>query len=199
MPTNLNALIRYKRIDACLKNPYVACTIERLQEACTDAMGEFRGKYKLVSERTIREDIRVLRSNILGFNAPIEFNEGKYTYTDKEYSIFDTPITEVQLLNNIFDILLKERKNFADIEVDKLIEKISIVTGKKIPSNVLRSIRENEIQRYENEQKQDSGICLSIAPKSSESATVYSILKSTKEEKKTEPLLLWNEILELLK
>ena len=198
MPTNLNALIRYKRIDACLKNPYVVCSIQRLQEACTDAMGEFRGKYKLVSERTIREDIRVLRSNILGFNAPIEFQEGKYIYTDKDYSIFETPVTEVLLLKNIFKILLKERKNFADVEVDKLIEKLSIVTGKKIPNRVLKSIREKQMQKFKAEQKPDSGINTIRASLSSEpSSNIYYQL-AIEEEKKTKPLLFWNEILELV-
>ena len=198
MPKNLNALIRYKRIDSCLKNPYVPCTIKRLQEACTEAMGEFRGIYKLVSERTIRDDIRVLKSNILGFNAPIEFKDGKYIYTDSEYSIFDTPISELQLLNNIFKILLKERKNFEDIEVDKLIQKISTVIGKKIPSRILRSIREYERQKYEAERKPDSDItsrraCLSIEP-----STDYVIHKITKEVEHIETFMLWGRIMSIL-
>jgi len=198
MPTNLNALIRYKRIDSCLKNPYVSCTIERLQEACTEAMGEFRGRYKLVSERTIREDIRVLRSNILGFNAPIEFEQGKYVYTDKDYSIFETPITEVLLLKNIFKILIKERKNFTDVEIDKLIEKLSIITGKKIPNRVLRSIRENEIQRFNAEKSDSNGILFSLNSISSEPSTDHTIQKITKEEEHIETLLLWDEILALV-
>jgi hypothetical protein len=198
MPTNLNALIRYKRIDACLKNPYVVCSIQRLQEACTDAMGEFRGKYKLVSERTIREDIRVLRSNILGFNAPIEFQEGKYIYTDKDYSIFETPVTEVLLLKNIFKILLKERKNFADVEVDKLIEKLSIVTGKKIPNRVLKSIREKQMQKFKAEQKPDSGgLRFSLSNKSSEPSKGYYAQEIIKEEP-IKIILSWDEIFTLL-
>ena len=196
MPTNLNALIRYKRIDACLKNPYVACSIQRLQEACTDAMGEFRGKYKL-TERTIREDIRVLRSNILGFNAPIEFDEGKYIYTDKDYSIFQTPLTEELLLKNIFKILLKERKNFADIEVDKLIEKISIVIGKKIPSKILRSIRENEIQRFRIEKSDSDGSLFSLIGISREPSTGYYAQEIIKEEP-IKIILSWDEIFTLL-
>ncbi len=114
MPTNLNALIRYKRIDACLKNPFVDCTIDKLQEVCTESMGEHRGIYKKVSERTIRDDIRVMRSEILGFNAPIIFESGKYVYTDADYSIFSTPINEIQLLKDILKMLLSERKNIRD-------------------------------------------------------------------------------------
>ena len=117
MPTNLNALIRYKQIDACLRNPYVKCTIERLQEVCSEAMGEFRGIYKLVSERTIRDDIRVMRSNILGFNAPIEFEDGNYIYYKEDYSIFKTPVTEVQLLKDILKILLERNDNIEVLAV----------------------------------------------------------------------------------
>jgi len=133
MPTNLNALIRYKQIDTCLRNRFVRCTIEKLQEVCTDAMGEFRGIYKQVSERTIRDDIRVMRSNMLGFNAPIEYNDGAFYYTDKNYSIFSTPLTEIDLLRDIFKMLLSERNNIADDEVDKLLKRISIIVGEPLP------------------------------------------------------------------
>ena len=133
MPANLNALIRYKQIDACLKNRFVRCTIKKLQEVCTDALGEFRGIYKLVSERTIRDDIRVMRSNILGFNAPIAYSNGAFYYTDEDYSIFSTPLTEIDLLRDIFNMLLSERGNIADDEVDKLLKRISVIVGEPLP------------------------------------------------------------------
>lgn len=79
MPTNLNALIRYKQIDKCLHNRYVPCTIARLQEACSEALGEHRGIYRQISERTIRDDLRVMKSDMLGFNAPIVFKGGYYS------------------------------------------------------------------------------------------------------------------------
>lgn len=69
MPTNLNALIRYKQIDKELSNPYLKTTIHSLQIACSNQLAEHRGVYKLVAERTIRDDIRVMRSSALGFNA----------------------------------------------------------------------------------------------------------------------------------
>ncbi len=198
MPKNLNALIRYKRIDSCLKNPYVPCTIKRLQEACTEAMGEFRGIYKLVSERTIRDDIRVLKSNILGFNAPIEFKDRKYIYTDSEYSIFSTPITELKLLKKIFKILIKERKNFADTEIDNLIENISVVVGKPIPSKILRSIRDKQIQEHIDKKSDISEIRFSLGSDSKEPSINYSISEITKEEEHKESFILWNEIMSVL-
>ncbi len=136
MPTNLNALIRYKQIDAYLKNKFINCTIEKLQDACTVSLGEFRGIYKKVSERTIRDDIRVMKSNILGFNAPIEVSNGIYYYSEKNYSIFTTPVTEIELLRDILKMLLEERNNIVDTEVDNLLLRIATIVGDPIPSQL---------------------------------------------------------------
>jgi len=50
MPTNLNALIRYKQIDKELRNPYLKSTIKSLQEACSKQLEEHRGIYKLIAD-----------------------------------------------------------------------------------------------------------------------------------------------------
>ncbi len=105
MPTNLNALVRYKTIDNCLRNNTTLWTIEKLQEACTEATGEFRGLYKEISERTIRDDIRVMRSEILGFNAPIICKDGCYQYSDANYSIFDVPIRAKEVIERTIALL----------------------------------------------------------------------------------------------
>ena len=43
MPVNRNALIRYKTIDNCLRNPYRRWTLEDLVDACSDALYEYEG------------------------------------------------------------------------------------------------------------------------------------------------------------
>ena len=203
MPTNLNALIRYKRIDACLKNPYVVCTIERLQEACTEAMGEFRGIHKLVSERTIRDDIRVLRSNILGFNAPIEYENEKYVYTDKNYSIFQTPVTEVDLLKDILKMLLEERNNIADSEIDKLLQRISIIVGEPIPFDEIEDNIDTTDEK--SDLRKDKPVySLRIdypeppVAKSTGPVGSYSSNSITTQKRNIEALLMWDEILGVL-
>lgn len=133
MPANLNALIRYKQIDKCLRNRFADCTIQRMQEVCSEALAEFRGVYKLVSERTIRDDIRVMRSEMLGFNAPIVFEDGKYYYDDPSYSIFDVSIEEKELLKEVMQMLLKERDKLGGGEVDSLLKRIAAVTGEILP------------------------------------------------------------------
>ncbi|HQO50813.1 MAG TPA: hypothetical protein PK939_10310 [Bacteroidales bacterium] len=125
MPTNLNALIRYKTIDKCLGNRLVKCTIRRLREECSEALGEKRGIYKTVSERTIRDDIRVMRSDILGFNAPIAFEDGCYFYTEKDYSIFKTYIKGRELLQSVFQLLLEQRSSISKPLINALLIRIA--------------------------------------------------------------------------
>jgi hypothetical protein len=72
----LNALIRYKIINSCLYGGKRRWSIKELMERCFDALAEYRGRYESISERTIRDDIRVMRSDILGCNEPIEQQKG---------------------------------------------------------------------------------------------------------------------------
>ena len=132
MPANLNALIRYKQIDKCLKNRFVDCTIQKMQEMCSEALAEYRGKYKMISERTIRDDIRVMRSEMLGFNAPIVFEDGRYFYSDPDYSIFQMTIHEKKLLVEVGQILAKERDKISGPEVDALLQRIIEITGEEL-------------------------------------------------------------------
>ncbi|MCB0840421.1 MAG: phytanoyl-CoA dioxygenase, partial [Bacteroidetes bacterium] len=87
MPVNRNALIRYKTIDKCLQNRYRRWTLEDLIEACSEALYEYEGIDKGVSKRTVQSDIQMMRSDKLGYNAPIIVLEKKYyTYEDPDYS-----------------------------------------------------------------------------------------------------------------
>lgn len=93
MPVNKNALIRYKTIDKCLRNRYRRWTLEDLVDACSDALYEMEGIDKGVSMRTVQGDIQIMRSDKLGYNAPIEVYENKfYRYADPEYSINENPL-----------------------------------------------------------------------------------------------------------
>ena len=94
MPVNKNALLRYKIIDRCLRNRYRRWTIEDLVDAVSDALYEMEGISKGVSIRTVQSDIQIMRSDKLGYNAPIEVYDQKYyRYADPNYSITDMPLT----------------------------------------------------------------------------------------------------------
>jgi hypothetical protein len=87
MPANLNALIRCKTINSCLFGGKRKYDIGELIEACSEALSEARGRTTKISERTIRDDIHVMRSEILGFNAPIEQKDGLYFYSDPKMHV----------------------------------------------------------------------------------------------------------------
>ena len=98
MPANRNALIRYKTIDTCLRNKYRQWTLEDLIDACSDALYEYEGIDKGISRRTVQMDIQIMRSEKLGYNAPIVVYDNKYyKYEDEDYSITDTPLSEQDL------------------------------------------------------------------------------------------------------
>jgi len=98
MPANRNALIRYKTIDTCLRNRYRQWTLDDLIDACSDALYEYEGIDKGISRRTVQMDIQLMRSEKLGYNAPIIVYDNKYyTYEDPDYSITNTPLSEQDL------------------------------------------------------------------------------------------------------
>ncbi|MEM1134252.1 MAG: WYL domain-containing protein [Bacteroidota bacterium] len=127
MPVNRNALIRYKTIDKCLKNRYRQWTLGDLVEACSEALYEYEGIDKGVSKRTVQLDIQQMRSDKLGYNAPIVVEEKKYyTYEDPEYSITNIPLTDKDLgrLSEVVHIL-KQFKGFSHFsEVDSMVQKL---------------------------------------------------------------------------
>ena len=83
MPANKNALIRYKTIDRCLRNRYRRWTLDDLVDACCDALLDIEGITKGVCARTVQMDIQIMRSDKLGYNAPIVvYDKIYYTYTD---------------------------------------------------------------------------------------------------------------------
>lgn len=108
MPANKNALIRYKTIDNCLRNKYRRWTLDDLVEACCDALYEMEGIRKGVCARTVQMDIQIMRSDKLGYNAPIEvYDKIYYRYADPDYSITEMPLTmdDCQLLKRAIDLL----------------------------------------------------------------------------------------------
>ncbi len=118
MPVNRNALIRYRTIDNCLRNRQRRWTLEDLIEACSEALYEYEGIDKGVSRRSIQMDIQLMRSDKLGYNAPIIVQEKKYyTYEDPDYSITNIPLTDQDLgkLTEVVEIL-RQFKGFSHFQ-----------------------------------------------------------------------------------
>jgi len=127
MPVNRNALIRYRTIDRCLTNRYRKWTLEDLIDACSEALYEYEGIDKGVSKRTVQGDIQIMRSDKLGYNAPIIVVENKYyTYEEADYSISNIPLTgeDLNRLTEVVEIL-KQFKGFSHFrEIEGMVQKL---------------------------------------------------------------------------
>ncbi len=140
MPANKNALIRYKTIDNCLRNRFRRWTLADLVDACSEAIRDAEGIDKGVSVRTVQADIQMMRSDKLGYNAPIEVYDHKYyRYADSDFSITNMPMSQ-----NDFDVMqeavdmLRQLEGFgqfsemADV-VSRLQDKLAIARGHRKP------------------------------------------------------------------
>ena len=140
MPANKNALIRYKTIDNCLRNRYRRWTLLDLVNACSDALYEFEGIRRGVSVRTVQNDLLTMRSERLGYNAPIEVYDRKYyRYADPDYSITKQPLSanELDTLTAAAD-LLRQLEGFEHFDemtdiVSRLQDKISTMGNGRFP------------------------------------------------------------------
>lgn len=140
MPVNRNALIRYKTIDTCLRNRYREWTLDDLIDACSDALYEYEGISKGISRRTVQMDIQMMRSEKLGYNAPIIVYDNKYyTYEDPEYSITNTPLSEqdLKIMSDAVEVLrqFKGFTSFSEIGeiVNRLEDHVTSTRQKSIP------------------------------------------------------------------
>jgi len=116
MAQNKNALIRYKTIDKCLQNNYRQWTLDDLIEAVSEALFEYEGKENTVSKRTLQLDIQMMRSEKLGYNAPIVVYDKKYyKYEDEDFTITDIPLTETDI--NVLTETVSMLKQFKDFSL----------------------------------------------------------------------------------
>ena len=115
---NKLALLRYKIIDQCLQNRYRKWTLEDLMEAVSNGLYEYEGITSGVSKRTLQLDIQNMRSDKLGYHAPIVVTEKKfYSYNEKGYSIVNANLSkqDAEKLGEVLK-LLKQFVGFSYFE-----------------------------------------------------------------------------------
>ncbi len=140
MPINRNALVRYKVIDSCLQRRNRKWTLDDLIEAVSDALYEYEGIDKGISKRSVQADIQMMRSDKLGYFAPIIVVDKRfYTYEDPTYSITNIPLTNLDLskMNEAVE-LLKQFKGFTHFSqlgdvVQKLEDHVYSSSKKSFP------------------------------------------------------------------
>lgn len=125
MPANKNALIRYKTIDNCLRNKYRKWTLDDLVDACCEALYDMEGITKGVCTRTVPKDIQIMRSDKLGYNAPIEVYEKiYYRYAVPDYSITEMPLSleDCRLIKKAIGLLENKKEGNNEDTISILIK-----------------------------------------------------------------------------
>jgi len=129
MATNKNALIRYKVLDNCFRNPGRQYFIEDLIEECERVLLEIDPGSNGISRRQIFDDINFMESTE-GWQAEIErHRDGKrmyYRYADISFSINNMPLneTEINHLKEAVDIL-SQFKGMPQFEwINELVPKL---------------------------------------------------------------------------
>lgn len=118
MATNKLALLRYNTIDKCLTNRRRKWTLEDLIDKVADALYQYEGITTGIGKRTIQADIHTMRSDKLGYNAPIIVVDRKYyTYEDANFSIHQVPVSDVDMQKMKDAVqLLKQLSGFEHLE-----------------------------------------------------------------------------------
>ena len=93
-------------------------------DACSDALYEMEGIAKGISIRTVQGDIQLMRSDKLGYNAPIEVYDNKYyRYADPDYSIRENRLSEddYELVEKAVTLIGRMEKNTDVVELSKVL------------------------------------------------------------------------------
>lgn len=105
MPLNKEAYLRYKIINACIRNKYKPYpSMDDLIEACEERLGH------AFNVSTIQKDIEAMKNDEeLSFKAPIKYSRSKqgYYYTDPNYSIHMIPLSDgdIESLKTAMDMI----------------------------------------------------------------------------------------------
>ncbi|MDZ4668365.1 MAG: WYL domain-containing protein [bacterium] len=129
MATNKNALIRYKVLDNCFRNPGRRYFIGDLIDECEKVLVEIDPESNGISRRQIFEDIAFMESKE-GWEIELtKLRDGKkvyYHYADTNFSINNMPLNEVEInqLKAAVDIL-SQFKGMPQFEwVNELVPKL---------------------------------------------------------------------------
>ncbi|MFN4915309.1 MAG: helix-turn-helix transcriptional regulator [Sphingomonadales bacterium] len=100
MPATKNALIRYKVLDNCFRNPGRKYFINDLIAECTKVLQEIDSSIKSISRRQILDDIAFMESGE-GWSIDLERTRVNrkvfYRYSDTSYSINNMPLNQLEL------------------------------------------------------------------------------------------------------
>lgn len=143
MANNKNALIRYKILDNCFRNPGKKYFIDDLIEACEKVLMDIDSESDGISRRQIFDDISFMESKE-GWNIELDkFRDGRkvyYRYTDISFSINNMPLNEVEInqLKDAVDILAQFKGMPQFKWVNELLPKLNQgIVSDKVSSTIM--------------------------------------------------------------
>ena len=149
MANTRNAQLRYRVLDRCFRNRESPKTFEDLKKEIDKVIGELDSNIPMISDRTLREDIRIMRASV-GFNAPIVtkvFADGKYRYyyDDPKFSIFKTNISEkdYNTLQSTIEMLGRYRGLPSTTWLEEIITNLEYRFDLKVNRKTLVSFEQN--------------------------------------------------------
>jgi predicted DNA-binding transcriptional regulator YafY len=156
MATNKNALIRYKVLDNCFRNPGRRYFINDLVEECEQVLLDIDPESNGISRRQIFEDIAFMESKE-GWGIELsKLRDGKkvyYRYANPSFSINNMPLNEVEInqLQSAADIL-SQFKGMPQFEwVNELIPKLKQgMASKEAATTILEFDNNQYLKGIEN-------------------------------------------------
>ncbi len=132
MPSNLNAILRFRVLDKCLRSKEKVYHLADLIHAVNKELAS-TGEKRSVSERTIYDDLKFMKDDVEGFNAPIHrTNELGYHYEHDKFSIFNITLgkSDLEVLKDVLGTLKqisgKEQFKGMDSVISRLEETYNI-------------------------------------------------------------------------
>ena len=152
MAINKHALIRYKVLDNCFRNPGRQYFIDNLIEECNKVLMEIDPDSNGISLRQIRDDIAFMKSKE-GWGIELgDYRIGKkmyYRYSDLSFSINNMPLNEAEInqLKAAIDIL-SQFKGMPQFEwISELVPKLQQGMAAGDPSETIMDFDSNEYLR----------------------------------------------------
>lgn len=149
MPTNKNALLRYKILDKCLGDYTKKYSFDDLLDEVNETLFDIIGKN--TSVRTLREDLRFM-SDRMTYNAPIktypyEGRKSYYRYSDRNYSIFknELNIDEISMLSKTIETLSRFKGQADFYWIEETLNTLECKFGFKPNAKSLISFDHNEL------------------------------------------------------
>lgn len=149
MAKNKYALIRYKALDRCFRNPGMPYTIDDLLTACNNALHEEDPKSSGIQKRQLYDDIRFMETEA-GYSIDlVKTRKGKevyYRYADINFSIAEQSLSEAEAAQIKEAVLILSRfKGMPQFEwIDEITARLESSFGLKKGAELIIDFEQNK-------------------------------------------------------